>query len=386
MKLFGKIKKQISENVQTKFKLVTETGNGFFCWNGKVYESDIVRACIRPKARAVGKLAAKHIRGSEVNPEPYMRILLEEPNPFMSGQQLQEKMCRQLEINGNAFSLITRDENGYPTGIFPIIPMNAEAVYNASGKLFIKFYLQNGRIYTFPYSDLIHLRQDYNENDVFGAPLISSLAPLMEVVTTTDQGMVNAIKNSAVIRWLLKFTQSMRPEDLQRQAKEFSQNYLENSQENFGVAAVDAKADAVQVTSHDYVPNSAQMKETKSRIYSLFGTNEKIVTSGYDEDDWNAYYESAIEPVAIDMANEYTRKLFTRKERAFGNRIIFEAENLQYASLSTKLGLWQMVDRGALTPNEWRKVLNFAPVPGGDEPIRRLDTGTVKEVNEKNED
>ncbi len=368
--------------MQTEYKLVTETGNGFFCWDGKIFDSDIVRACIRPKARAIGKLIGKHIRGADVNPEPYMRLLLEEPNPYMSGQQFQEKMCRQLCINNNAFALIYRDENGYPIAIYPIAAVNVETKYDDYGNLSLKFYLQNGKTYTFPYCDVIHLRQDYNDNDIFGSPIISALTPLMEVVTTTDQGVVNAIKNSAVIRWLLKFTQSMRPEDLKKQAKEFSENYLANSKDNFGVAAVDAKAEATQVTNNDFVPNSAQMKENRARIYSLLGTNDKIVTSCYTEDEWTAYYESELEPVAIDMANEYTRKLFTRKERAFGNHIIFEAANLQYASLSTKLALQAMVDRGALTPNEWRNTFNLAPVPGGDEPLRRLDTATVKEVND----
>ena len=45
--------------------------------------------------------------------------------------------------------------------------------------------------------------------------------------------------------------------------------------------------------------------------------------------------------------------------------------------MNTKLQLVQMVDRGALTPNEWREVFNLAPIKGGDEPIRRLDTAVV---------
>ena len=36
-----------------------------------------------------------------------------------------------------------------------------------------------------------------------------------------------------------------------------------------------------------------------------------------------------------------------------------------------------LVDRGALTPNEWRVMFNLAPVPGGDLPLRRLDTEQV---------
>ena len=37
-----------------------------------------------------------------------------------------------------------------------------------------------------------------------------------------------------------------------------------------------------------------------------------------------------------------------------------------------------MVDRGAMTPNEWREVLNLPPVEDGDKPLRRLDTQVVE--------
>lgn len=119
------------------------------------------------------------------------------------------------------------------------------------------------------------------------------------------------------------------------------------------------------------------MDKTLQRIYSLLGTNEKIIQSKFTEDEWISYFEAKIEPIAIQLSNEYTRKIFSRRERGFGNKIIFEASNLQYASMNTKLQLVQMVDRGALTPNEWREVFNLAPIKGGDEPIRRLDTAVV---------
>jgi hypothetical protein len=50
--------------------------------------------------------------------------------------------------------------------------------------------------------------------------------------------------------------------------------------------------------------------------------------------------------------------------------------------MSTKLGLQAMVDRGAMTPNEWREVLNLPPVEGGDKPLRRLDTIAIGEGGE----
>lgn len=384
----GIISKFFNKNPSvTRFEMVTDRGNGFYAWNGNLYKSDVVRACIRPKVKAIGKLVAKHIRettnadGStnlKVNPDAYMKFLLEEPNPYMTGQILQEKVATQLQLNNNAFIYINRDEFGYPNELYPIPALGIEALYDAQGQLYLKCTMKNGKIVTYPYVDVIHLRQDFNENDIFGDSPKEALLPLMEIVSTTDQGIVKAIKNSGIIKWLLKFNQSLRPEDLKKQTQYFTENFL--SLDNTGGAAgVDSKADAKQIEPKDYVPNAAVIDRTTQRIYSFFGTNEKIVQSKYTEDEWNAYYESEIEPFAMQATGEYSRKLFSRRERGFGNSIMFEASNLQYASMSTKLNLVQMVDRGAMTPNEWRKILGgLAPIEGGDTPIRRLDTAVVK--------
>lgn len=385
MGIISRFRQAFSNKTIAGVELMTQTGNNYLSWRGSVYQSDIVRSCIRPKAKAVGKLVGKHLRDTldaegnkslTINPSNAVRFLLEEPNPLMTGQVLQEKLATQLCLNSNAFALILRDEMGSPTAIYPITPTTAEAQYGPAGDLRLKFTLPNNKIYTFAYTDVIHIRQDFNENDIFGTPIAPALAPLLDVVTTTDQGVVNAIKNSSVIRWLLKFTNSMRKEDLQQQAKDFAESFLASGS-GTGVAAVDAKADAVQIKPTDFVPNADQMDRTTKRIFDLFNTNAAIVSSDYSEDQYNAYFDAEIEPVLVQLGGEYSRKLFTRRERAFGNRIVFEASAWDSASIATKLNLQAMVDRGALTPNEWRATFNLAPVPGGDDPIRRLDTAAV---------
>ncbi|APF22355.1 phage portal protein [Clostridium butyricum] len=367
---------------KTRFELIEDKGNGFYTWNGNIYKSDIVRACVRPKVKAIGKLIPQHLRNSKeegfsINPEVYIKFLLEEPNPYMSGQVFLEKMAMQLALNNNAFALIVKDENGYPFEMYNIQCTGVEAIYDNIGLLHLRFYNNNGKTVTYPYVDIIHIRQDINENDIFGESPRDALLPLMNVITTTDQGIIKAVKNGGIIRWLLKFNQALRPEDIKSKTDEFTESFL-SSERSGGAAGIDSKVDATQVDPKDYVPNAAQMDRTTKRIYSLFNTNEKIVQSNYTEDEWNAYYESEIEPLAMQLSSEYTRKIFTRRERGFGNKIIFTANNLQYASMRTKLGLLSMVDRGAMTPNEWREVLNLPPVENGDKVVRRLDTQVVR--------
>lgn len=369
----------------TKVELVQEKGNGFYSWNGVLYKSDIIRATIRPIVKSVGKMMPKHIRSQNgdliINPEPYIRFLLEEPNPIMSCQVFLEKMVNQLLLNGNAFAVITLDEYGLPNQIYPIEASSVEAEYD-NGVLKLNFYLNNGNKVKYPYERIIHLRTDFNGNDIFGTSPVDALKNLMEVINTTDQGVVKAIKNSNVIKWLLKFKQVLKDEDIEKQTKKFVDSYLNIDKNNGGAAATDPKYDVEQVKNESYVPNALQMTSAKMRLYDFFNVNENIVQSKYNEDEWNAFYEAVLEPIAIQLSNEFTRKLFTRRERGFGNKIIFEASSLQYASMSTKLNLQAMVDRGAMLVNEWRNFMNLGPIEGGDKPIRRLDTVPIETTEE----
>jgi HK97 family phage portal protein len=332
----------------------------------------------------VGKAVAKHIRRTykdgesrvEVNPEPYMRFLLEDPNPLMTMQVLQEKAATQLALNNNAFILFVRDEMGYPIELYPVPCTMAESI-NDNGKLYLKFYYKNGTNTVVSYDDVIHLRNDYNENDFFGTSPTKALSELMDVIGSADKSIKNAIKNSGVIRWLLKYSNSLRPEDLKANVKDFVDNYLNVESETFGAAGIDSKADAVRIEPKDYVPNAAITKQLTERVYAFFNTNEKIVMSTYNEDEWISYYEAVIEPTVEQMSAEFTRKLFTRRERGFGNKIVFESSNLTFASMSTKLALTSFADRAIMTPNEIRAILNLAPMEGGDVALLRKDTGTV---------
>lgn len=387
MGIFDGVKRLFNKNTDgVVMKMITDTGNGFYEWNGKLYHSDIVRACIKPKTKAIGKIVAKHIyttvkpdgtREIKVNPRTSIRFLLEEPNEYMTGQVFQEKMANQLSLNGNAFALILYDSYGQPVGLYPIPCTSVEAKYTQDGNLYMKFYLQNGKYMEVPYKEVIHLRDDFFFNDIFGDNPAEALAGVMEMVSTTDQGLMKAIKNSSVIKWLLKFTSALRDEDLKMRAQDFADNYLNISNNSMGVAAINSNAEATQIKPYDFVPNAAQIDRETARIYAFFNTNERIVHSNYSENEWVSYYEANVSPVAIQMAGEYTRKLFSRKERAFGNEIVFEASSLTFASMTTKLNLVQLVDRGVMTPNEMRSYFNLAPIEYGDVALLRKDTGTL---------
>lgn len=371
-----------------RVKLITEEGGWYRAWDGSLYQSDIVRSAIRPKSKAIGKLTAMHIRETagelKVNPEPYMRMLLEEPNPYSGGQMFRERLATLVQLNNNAFAQIIRDQDGLPAQMYTIPAVTAEATVTDDGQLWMRFRLSNGKALELPYSDVIHIRDDYADHDVFGMPKAEALRALLEVINATDQSIVQAVKRSAFIRWLLKFRQQLRADDIKKFVEDFSRDYLSLENET-GILPQDGRfeVEPLRDGGQQFVPPSPLQQRAVERIYSFFRVNEAIVQAKYDENQWLAYYEAEIAPLAQQMSEEFTRKLFSRRERGFGNRIVFDATALTFASMRTKLGLVQMVDRGALTPNEWRRILNMPPIEGGDQPIRRLDTDVVSDWAER---
>jgi len=371
-----------------RVKLITEEGGWYRAWDGSLYQSDIVRSAIRPKSKAIGKLTAMHIRETagelKVNPEPYMRMLLEEPNPYSGGQMFRERLATLVQLNNNAFAQIIRDQDGLPAQMYIIPAVTAEATVTDDGQLWMRFRLSNGKALELPYSDVIHIRDDYADHDVFGMPKAEALRALLEVINATDQSIVQAVKRSAFIRWLLKFRQQLRADDIKKFVEDFSRDYLSLENET-GILPQDGRfeVEPLRDGGQQFVPPSPLQQRAVERIYSFFRVNEAIVQAKYDENQWLAYYEAEIAPLAQQMSEEFTRKLFSRRERGFGNRIVFDATALTFASMRTKLGLVQMVDRGALTPNEWRRILNLPPIEGGDQPIRRLDTDVVSDWAER---
>src|SRR5690606_5513867 len=202
----------------------------------------------------------------------------------------------------------------------------------------------------------------------------------LSVIHTTREGLAQAVKTSAFLRGILKFQGMLKPEDIRENRDRFVNEYL-SVQNTGGIAATDAKAEYIELKNDPKMVDADQMKELRDTVFRYFGVNENIVMGKYTEDEWNAFYESTIEPIALQLSLEFTSKLFSDREIGHGNEIVFEANRLQYASVSTKLALVALVDRGIMVPNQLAEVFNLPPVPGGDKPIRRLDTRPIDETD-----
>lgn len=364
--IFGKTK-QI--NNYSTYKEIGSYRASFYNFGADIYQSDIVKSCVRVLAEHSSKANAK------TKDLRLQRLIQYRPNTYMNGKDFLYKVRTMLELQNTAFIYIQRDDMGKCIGLYPVPYQRYEAV-EYMGRLYIKFYFVNGTNLTVSWEDLAVLRKDYNKSDISGEGN-DSLYQLLDLINTTNQGIANAVKSSANLRGIVKSTKSMlSDDDIKRTRDRFVSDYMNLSNEG-GIAALDSTQEFTPISMSPVTANFAQMKEFRENVYRYFGVNDAIITSDYDEKQLEAFYESRIEPFLVALSLELTNKIFTDRQRGFENEILFESNRLAYASIQTKLSLVALVDRGMMTPNEVRQIMNLSPIDGGDVPIRRLDTAPV---------
>lgn len=376
--IFGnKSNKTAATSEATSLKLLNSYIPIFSTFGDELYDSDIVRSAVDAIARNAAKLKPKHIRRVNEkiikNYSQLEKMLQVRPNKFMDAYTFYYKVITQLYMKNNAFIYIDLDELGTIKGFYPVQSTMTE-ILEYGNEIYVKFSFMNGDKITLPYTSLIHLRRFFYKHDIYGESNDIPLTPSMELINTTNDGIINAVKSSAFIRGILKFTQSMmRPSDIKAERDRFVDEYL-SIDNNGGIGAIDAKAEFIPMKNEPVTVDDKQMNFLKTSVYNYFGVNEKIINSTYSEDEWNAFYESVLEPIGIQMSLEFTSKLFTDREQGFGNEIIFEANRLQYASNTTKINLLkETMPFGLLTVNEGREIFNLAPVEGGDKRLQSLN-------------
>jgi len=384
MSLFDRIfRKQPRAN--SAAQLVKEPTGAFSIFTGDAYSSDIYRGAIDAIARNISKLKGNHIIMNGDNRQSgdarLNRLLQNRPNPFMTASNWLYKMATHYYTLNNAFSLIMRDERGNVTGIFPVNYSNVEMLTDAGNNLFCKFTFRTGHEAIFPYCDLIHLRRNFNSNELLGDDN-SALFPTLEAAQAVNEGITNAIKTAANIRGIVRYSEMM-PEEMLKEVKEkFVNNYL-TIENNGGVIPLDSKFDFTPVDSKPVLLSAAQQEAIKKAIYDYLGINENIVSSNYTEDCFSSFYESIIEPFAVELGQEMTAKVFTPREIGYGNQIIFESGRLQYASNQTRVALIEkLMPMGLMSINEAREVLNLPGVDGGERRIFSLNYVNAEHADE----
>ncbi|MBM7650524.1 HK97 family phage portal protein [Bacillus ectoiniformans] len=383
---FDKIFNRRKEPEKTERADIMSGGTAIFTpFSGNAYESDIYRAAVDSIARNAAKLKGTHVITSPEQRKPgdnYLnRILQVRPNPYMTAYDLLYKLVTHYYLYNNAFAYLQKDEKGHLVAIYPISAKNVEYITDQTGDLFCRFLFGNGQTVTLPFTEVFVARRFFNSNDLLG-DTNTAILPALDLAHTQNEGMDNAIKAGATIRGILKYNQVLAPDKLREEKEVFINDYLTVSN-NGGIAVIDSKAEYTPLKLDPVAIDDKQLEAVKKKIYEYLGISEKIVNSTYSENEWAAFYESVLEPLAVQFSLELTDKLFTQREQSFGNSIIFEANRLQFASTATKTNIIkELTPLGLFTINQALEILNLPPVEDGDKRLQTLNVVNAEKADQ----
>lgn len=347
-KLFGR---------QQKPQAFIEINSAFNSFSGTGYNSAAFRAAVDAIARHTAKLQA---HSADTGLET---LLTQAPNAYMSAYDLLYKTAAAYFTHNNAFMLLQRD-GGRITAIYPITPASVEFSPGSDGALYLECTFPDGRQVTFPYSDVIHLRRHFLTNDLLGdgnAPLYS----LLDTADTLNQGIAASVKNGTSIRGVLKFTSLVNPAQVKAEKEQFVSDYF-NPANNGGIAATDQRFDFVPANIAPYSVPKEQFETINRQITDYLGVGASVVNGTYTENEFSAFYESIVEPFALQLAQEFRLKT--------GAEITFTAERMEFSSAATKIKLLhEAAPLGLITVNEARKLLALPPVADGDRRLQSLN-------------
>lgn len=381
MGIFEAIFKKPKADVNAKgyFKMLNGYSPVFTNAPESIYEMELTRAAIHSFANFCGKLKPEITGTARQN---LSKTLLFKPNPFQDTYKFLYRLATILLVNNTAFVCPIEDDFGRLVGYYPLLPQNCEVI-DVGGKPYLRYSFATGQKAAVELKKVGILTRFQYSNDFFGADN-RAFNPTMQLIHTNNQGIINGVKNSAAIRFLAKIANLFDAEDIKKERERFTKDNLSADNQS-GMIIYDNKFSEVkQVDSKPFTINANQMMQIKENVFDYFGVSEGIIQNKYSEDEWNAFYEGAIEPFALQLSLVMTNMTFTEHQISCGNSIIFTANRLQYASNQTKLSIsTQLFDRGLINRNTVMDIWNMAHVEDGDKYYIRKEYTEVSQLGKE---
>ncbi|MEE0761752.1 MAG: phage portal protein [Acutalibacteraceae bacterium] len=381
MGIFEAIFKKPKADINAKgyFKMLNGYSPVFTNAPESIYEMELTRAAIHSFANFCGKLKPEITGTARQN---LSKTLLFKPNPFQDTYKFLYRLATILLVNNTAFVCPIEDDFGKLVGYYPLLPQNCEVI-DVGGKPYLRYSFATGQKAAVEFEKVGILTRFQYSNDFFGADN-RAFNPTMQLIHTNNQGIINGVKNSAAIRFLAKIANLFDAEDIKKERERFTKDNLSADNQS-GMIIYDNKFSEVkQVDSKPFTINANQMMQIKENVFDYFGVSEGIIQNKYSEDEWNAFYEGAIEPFALQLSLVMTNMTFTEHQISCGNSIIFTANRLQYASNQTKLSIsTQLFDRGLINRNAVMDIWNMAHVENGDKYYIRKEYTEVSQLGKE---
>ena len=377
MEWFDKLFKRQPKN--TKF---APTLDGFLPiytqFGTNIYASDVVQQALKCIVDEMKKLNPTHVRYNGDDPIPVksdIQDVLRNPNDLMTTSEFIEKIIWLLLLNYNAFIIPTYytwvdDKTGaerrYYDSLYPIKPTQVDFIEDASGRLFVKFWFWNGETTTIPYDDVIHIKYNYSVNEYMGGNELGEPdhKPLLSTLNLNEQllnGIAKAMNASYAINGVVKYNTFLDDGKTEAAILELERK-LKNSESGF--LPLDLKSEFTPLERKTQIVDDNTLKFIDEKILRNWGIPIDILTGDYSKETYESFYQKTLEPLIGALSQAFTKKMFTKRERAFGNKIEFYPKDLIFMTTGQKIELVNLLaPTGAIYENEKRTIFGLMPLP-----------------------
>lgn len=349
-----------------------QTGTG-------IYYSDVVQQALKCIVDEMKKLNPTHVRMSGNDPVPIpessIQKVLNNPNQLMTTSEFLEKTIWLLLMNYNAFIIPTYyvwqddktgEERRRYEALYPINPSQVDFIEDASGRLFVTFRFWNGSSSTVPYDDIIHIKYNYSVNQYMGGnemgqPDQRALLKTLELNEQLLNGIAKAMKASYAVNGVVKYNTLLDDGKTEEALRELERK-LQNSESGF--LPLDLKTDFTPLPHTSEIVDADTLKFIDEKILRNWGVPLHILKGDFTKAQYNAFYQKTLEPLIIALSQAFTKKMFTDRERSFGNRIELYPKELIFLSVEQTLEMINILSpTGGLYENEKRVALGLKPLP-----------------------
>lgn len=341
-----------------------------------IYASDVVTQATACVTDEIKKLAPAHViqNGEDIVPAgagDVLQRVLNSPNHYMTTFDFLGKAMYTYFANSNSWVVPTyRVVQGRKiyTGLYPVNPTGGVTwVEDAEGKLFVELCF-NGeeKPWLLAYSDVIHLRRNYGAAEYMGGgadglPDDRGLLATLEINHQMLQGISKGMKASHAVNGVVKYGSVIGKEQTEQAMAEFEEK-LQNSQS--GIVTMDLKGEYIPIKRDVKLVDADTLKFIDEKILRNFGVPLCILLGDYTKAQYEAFYQKTIEPIKVQLSQEFTRVLFTDGERSHGNKIQFFDKELVFMSIDQKISMINLLaPTGGMYENEKRVAFGLRPLP-----------------------
>ena len=358
------------------------TLNGWFPdyvqWGTDAYNSVVVQQALKCIVDEMKKLNPVHVRMLNGDPVPAKESdrqrMLNNPNQIMTTSELIEKTMWLLLLNYNAFLIPVYRQYKGANGelvrtyeqLYPIQPTEVQFIEDASGRLFVEFWFLNGYKTTVAYEDVIHLKYNYSVNqfmggDENGQPNHKALDRTVALSDELLKGVAKAMKASYAVNGVVHYN-SLMDEGKTEKALLDLERKLQNNESGF--LPLDLKASFTPLEHKSQIVDPSVLKFVDEMLLRNFGVPLCILTGDYTLEQYQAFFQKTLEPLIKSVSEAFTKKLFSDREKSFGNRIKFLPRDLIFMSTDQKIKLVELLSpTGAMYENEKRVIFGLQPLP-----------------------